>query len=435
LVPLDTRREWYRYHHLFRDLLRHELARAAPDLAAELHRRASGWHRAAGHVDEAIAHATAAGDFGEAGELIARHWRPVWNLGQRETVARWIDALPSATVMADPRLCLARGWTALFLGRFDEVEAWARAAELGRLPGPLFDGTVSVEANAALLRCTHAYFRGDVRHSIEQGRCAVALDTDEASPSRAVTRLVLALPLYFADELGAAGDLLEDALRPRPGAGWADVVISIFARLASVRADAGELDQAERAAVEAERLIDELRLDELPSANLLHVARGKLLEQRGEVPAAEAAFARAVVLARRGGRRLELAHALLLLARLKRRARQHTEARPLVREARHVLAACPDPGTLAELLARGERALQLESRRRPATGVAADPELSERELTILGLLATELSQREIGSELYISLNTVKGHARSIFRKLGVATRAEAVERGRALGLL
>jgi ATP/maltotriose-dependent transcriptional regulator MalT len=102
-------------------------------------------------------------------------------------VARWIDALPRGVVLADPRLCLARGWTSLFLGRFDEVEPWVRAAEAGTLPGPLFDGTASVEANVALLRCTHAYFRGDVRLTIEEGRRALALDSEEASPSRPVT--------------------------------------------------------------------------------------------------------------------------------------------------------------------------------------------------------------------------------------------------------
>jgi LuxR family maltose regulon positive regulatory protein len=65
----------------------------------------------------------------------------------------------------------------------------------------------------------------------------------------------------------------------------------------------------------------------------------------------------------------------------------------------------------------------------------ADLELSERELSVLRLLASELSQREIGSQLYVSLNTVKGHVRSIFRKLGVTTRADAVARGRELGLI
>jgi LuxR family maltose regulon positive regulatory protein len=90
---------------------------------------------------------------------------------------------------------------------------------------------------------------------------------------------------------------------------------------------------------------------------------------------------------------------------------------------------------LGELLARTERSLQLASAPATAPVLAADLELSERELTLLRLLASDLSQREIGSELFISLNTVKGHVKSIFRKLGVTSRADAVARGRELGLL
>jgi LuxR family maltose regulon positive regulatory protein len=111
----------------------------------------------------------------------------------------------------------------------------------------------------------------------------------------------------------------------------------------------------------------------------------------------------------------------------------YEEARALAREARQVVALCPDPGTLAEFLARTERALQLTTTRRAVP--VDDADLSERELAILRLLAGTLSQREIGSELYVSLNTVKSHTRSIFRKLGVSTRAEAVARGRELGYL
>ena len=131
--------------------------------------------------------------------------------------------------------------------------------------------------------------------------------------------------------------------------------------------------------------------------------------------------------------RLAAVSALIALARLKRRLRAYDQARAAAREARRVVASCPDPGRLAELLARTERTLQLTTTRRPAP--AADPDLSERELAILRLLAGELSQREIGSQLYVSINTVKSHTRSIFRKLGVTTRAAAVERGRDLGFL
>jgi LuxR family maltose regulon positive regulatory protein len=90
---------------------------------------------------------------------------------------------------------------------------------------------------------------------------------------------------------------------------------------------------------------------------------------------------------------------------------------------------------LGERRAKTERTLQLAPARERAGALTADPGLSERELTVLRMLASELSQREIGSELYVSLNTVKGHVRSIFRKLAVGGRAEAVARGRELDLL
>ena len=118
-----------------------------------------------------------------------------------------------------------------------------------------------------------------------------------------------------------------------------------------------------------------------------------------------------------------------------RRRRDLLAARSLVREAGNVLTACPDPGWLRDLLAKTERSLQLTAPPCRASGTPSDPDLSERELAVLRLLASDLSHREIGAELYISLNTVKFHIRNIFRKLAVSSRAEAVARGRELALL
>jgi len=435
LTSLDSRREWFSYHPLFRDLLRQELTPRSPELESELHRRASAWHREYGNVDEAIHHATAAGDFGNACDLIARHWGPVWNLGQRQTVARWVDALPSEVVLDDARICLARGWTALFLGAFAEVEPWARAAELAQLPGPFFDGTASVAAVVARLRSVHAYFEGNVRFGIEQGRLAVTLSHEADPESYGPACVVLGMNLSFGGDPKEAAGLLAAALPSLVPPRWVDARMAALGRLASIQAEAGEIEQAGRAAAEAERLVDELELHELPTTGIFHRGRGELLGLRGDVEGAEAAYTRAIVLARRGERRLDLAQALLALARLERGRRRHAEARSLIREARAVLSMCPDPGRLRQLLEKTERALQLSPTRRPASELAVDAELSERELTILRLLASDLSQREIGSELYISLNTVKGHTRSIFRKLGVSSRAEAVARGRELYLI
>ena len=124
---------------------------------------------------------------------------------------------------------------------------------------------------------------------------------------------------------------------------------------------------------------------------------------------------------------------MLAHAAFKRRRRDVTGARALAREARRALAACADAGALADA-ARGRSSARC-SWSRSARGGGADAELSEREVAVLRLLATDLSQREIGSQLFVSFNTVKSHTRTLFRKLGVTSRADAVARGRELGHL
>jgi LuxR family maltose regulon positive regulatory protein len=138
-----------------------------------------------------------------------------------------------------------------------------------------------------------------------------------------------------------------------------------------------------------------------------------------------------VELARQGVAKAEIGYALLAYAEVQHDLAHYDEARALVREARQAVETCPDPGVLVELLARGERRLRVPSpTRRPA-----GEELTDRELAVLRLLHTKLSLREIGSAQYVSINTVKSHTKSIYRKLGASSRQEAVERARELGLV
>src|SRR5262249_30327211 len=94
LVPLDTKREWYRYHHLFGELLHNEFAATDEEALPFLHRRASAWYRNAGLIVDAAHHAIAAGDVDDAVELVAGHYALFVGQGQLSTVMRWLDVLP-----------------------------------------------------------------------------------------------------------------------------------------------------------------------------------------------------------------------------------------------------------------------------------------------------------------------------------------------------
>jgi LuxR family maltose regulon positive regulatory protein len=108
LVPLDDRRKWYRYHHLFADLLRNRLRRSieAGDVAA-LHLRASAWYEREGSVSEAVSHALASGDEQYAADLVVRHWQDMFHRGDQGPLREWIEALPERVVRADPALGIA----------------------------------------------------------------------------------------------------------------------------------------------------------------------------------------------------------------------------------------------------------------------------------------------------------------------------------------
>jgi LuxR family maltose regulon positive regulatory protein len=424
VVALDDQHEWFRYHHLLRDLLRRELSRAHPELVNELHARAAAWFEREGELDAAIGHAIAAGLIEPAIELISRHWQQAWHIEPR-MVSRWLDELPAGTIERDPRLCLIRGWTSMFMGRLEEVEPMIAASErLGR--EAMCDDLGSLATKAALLRSCVAYLSGDVGRAQEM---ALIAERDPAPTARALSGMLLGMARYMRGEGEAAIEPLERARGLIAPGVLRQMQVTTLGVLACAKAEAGDLAAADQLALEAEAVIDERGFTESPTASLARAARGMIREQRGDFEGADAAYTRAALLARRDGWVIDLGHALLLHAGLRRRLKDAEGARALAREARRALACAADPGALAERLASLERTHQVKP------GRVCDAELSEREIAVLRLLGTDLSQREIGSELYVSFNTVKSHTRTLFRKLSVTSRSEAVARGRELGFV
>ena len=431
LVPLDAKRRWYRYHHLFGELLRHELEQAEPELISSLHRRAAVWLRGAGHVSEAIHHSTFAGDFTDAADLIALHWSAFLQRGQLETVVGWLDALPGAVVADDPRLCLTRAWIAVNEGRIDEIDRWIEAADRATALGAAGDDAVSLEAAAGMLRCIHEYLEGDVGGAIEAARSARELEPEEISPWRSVGCPVLGVALFWCGEPAESAATLEQAVQRARPAGNHLAVIHAHSCLAANHAERGDWETAAQLARTAIELGRERGLDDHWANAMAYVARGKAVEQQGKLEEAEVEIRRAVELSRRGAAKAEKGYALLAYAQVRHDLGQHDEARALVRKARRAVESCADPGVLVEMLARGERRLRAAGPSRSA----APEELTDRELAVLRLLPSELSLREIGSALYVSLNTVKSHSKGVYRKLGASSRDEAVERARELGLV
>jgi LuxR family maltose regulon positive regulatory protein len=443
LVPLDTRRRWYRYHHLFGELLRHELVRFEPDLVPQLHRRASAWCRDAGLIDEAIRHAASAGDVAEAGELVARHWLLATDQGHQDTVFQWLDILPASAVAADARLCLAQAMTLLSVGRPEEAPAWIEMAERTEPQGPLWDGMSSIEAEAAFAWAMVGSMNGDLGSGTAAAQRALELVEDAASFWQTALAAITGAILYLSGRGAEAVPLLEKGIATDGTAGNGMSLAYALAFRAVMHAEADELEEAERRLA---RAVDLLARDEALQEHFawyaVEAASGILHQRQGNLEVADAALERATELARRGGGLAQIAFCLVIRSSVRYRRGDRAGARQLAAEARNLVEACPDPGSLLPTrLAEAEHLLRANGAQasRPATRATDHPAvqteaLSERELAVLRLLASPLSLREIGAALYVSLNTVKTHTRALYRKLGASGRAEAVARAGQLGL-
>jgi LuxR family transcriptional regulator, maltose regulon positive regulatory protein len=428
VVPLDERRQWYRYHQLFAQLLRLQLGAREPTLVPVLHRRAAAWHQAAGNVGEAIGHASAAGDLVEAGALIARHWAAHWLGGQRATVARWLEGLADRAILADPPVALIAAWSRGFQGASkQETERWLAAAEDEGYGGVPPDGMSSQAFGAALARATLIF--DDVGRSAAAARRALELAGDQpAEFSWAGSALGQAL--YLAGQAAEARPWLEDLVSQVPASVQPYAVVTALAVLSLIAADQDDLDAASlaRGAVET---AEAHRISFEPLSGIVYLALGRALARQGELAEAEVQLGRALELFEVDSMGLHRTLALLVLASVRHGRGDLPGAQALVNQARELVEQSTDPGMLPLLLKQTEEALGS----RPRRPVQMAAPLTERELAVLRLLPTRLSTREIGRELYVSPNTVRSHVQAIYRKLQVNSRAEAVTNARQLGLL
>lgn len=424
LEPIDGAHSWYRFHQLFLDVLRNELRLTAPERIAGLHRRASDWYRDSGMVGEAIDHALAGGAHDVASDLIAATFFGEMAEGRVATVGRWLAALPDEAVEADARLALAAACHASVVGGPTEVEEWLAKAEAGASRPPLPAGLPSMEAGVAVVR--GSYSGCDVGRQLAAARRGAELCGD-GSPWHPYAVGALGFALYWAGEVDEARSVLAQSQEVMESPLASAVVLAYRALIAL---DGGDWQVGDRLSRDAAATVERHDLERLPRTGMIRFARGRALAARGLVPAAIGELDAGVALARRGPYPLELLYGLLTLAEIELSSGLAERGEDRLREAERLLDSCTDPGILA---ATAER-LRHHGEPSPSSA-ASNGELSPRELEVLRLLPSELSEAQLAQRLFVSRNTVHSHVRAIFRKLSVSSRAEAVDRARALGLL
>lgn len=422
LLPLDDHGQWYRFHHLFAHLLRVELRHREPAVLSTLHRRAFAWHREYGSIDEAVEHGLA-GSLAETSDLIATSWMDYVNLARYETILSWLDRLPADVLDAHGSLLLGKAWVLSLSGRREEAADAITAAErlVGLGDGPLLDGASSVEAGLATLRATIPW--GDVGAGYANALRAAELESPE-SPYWPIVCWALGMGHFYRGELAEAERWFTEAAESAPALEAWQIASSARSYRSFIAGEQGDIDRQSLFAQEALQIARERGIEEVVEC---HTAVGASLAAQARFEEARALLERGAGVGRKFGQPIDLTNVLLRLIPVLRALGDSESAASVIAEARALVDSCPDPGILAERL----QVLEHPPRTPPRPGA----ELSERELVVLRMLNGPLSARQIGRELYLSHNTINSHTRSIYRKLGVTSRDQALRRARELGLV
>jgi LuxR family transcriptional regulator, maltose regulon positive regulatory protein len=425
LVPLDARGEWYRYHHLFRDLLRRELSENDADLVPELARRAGDWFEQHGDPESALDFALAAGDTDRAARILASIALPAACNGRSATAAGWLSRFDDAKLLERyPAVALQGARIHVMRGATLVAERWLAAAERSAVADP------SLAPRLAVLRA--AMCRDGVGTMLSDARSAVAglAGDDQWLP---LALLVYAAAHVMLGDNERADELLADAVAgaKRDGLGETEVVAASQRMLISEEAHEHASVDAQAAALSDLRATRGFETSAPCAIEFAASARSRL--RRGNWEEARTLLDRALRLTPSltdavpwlsVQTRLELANAFVAL-------RDHASAQVLLCEIDDILERRPDLGVLVERV----EALRASLAALPSGEPGRNPGLTGAELRLLPFLTTHLSFREIGERLYLSRNTIKTQAISVYRKLGVSTRSDAMDRALSLGLV
>lgn len=392
VIPLDNERKWYRYHHLFADLLRKRLQVSLDGSGiAELHKRASDWYENNEFEMEAFRHAVESDDIDRTARLLEGKGMPLHLRGASGISLNWLGTLPIAELDARPALWVMYGSALLIAGKLTGVEHKLLAAEAA-LSGAVQD--VRVRDLIGLIAAT---------------RATLASLVLTGNPDGAERKLQVA-------EAGMQNRGLEDKT---------DELVGLIAPASDVEISGNR--EIEKVIVQSRRALAYLRPDNIPVRTAAAWMLGVACQRRGDYTSAREAYNEVITNCLMMGHQLMAVMAMIGQGQIDEAENRTGSAEERYQEALRLGGDLPLPA-IREAQVGLERV-----RKREMKSSLVEP-LSQREIEVLELIAKGLSNREIGEKLFLALDTVKGHNRRIFEKLQVQRRTEAIARARELNL-
>jgi LuxR family transcriptional regulator, maltose regulon positive regulatory protein len=430
LIPLDRRREWYRYHALFREFLLGEQRRTEPDVIPKLHLRAADWYESNGSPALALEHLLNTTERDRCVQLATALALPTYQAGQMSTLQRWLSALGASAIEAYPPLAVLAGWVAVLTGQTTEAQRWAAVLDAASFDLVPADGSASFDSARAMLRSIMCAAGPD--QAMTDATFAVAQEPPW-SVWRDQALCLCAEAHLLTGDVDRAGVLFAEAAATAATNANADALVLSEAELALLAIDRGRWAEAAEHLDVALAVIDEHRMYDYAICVLAFAVAARLAVHRGDLGEANRQLTQAM------RARPSCTFALpylavrlrLQLAKVSWAIADQTTARHLLREIDDILVHRPALGALVEEVSEFRRSLATSA----TVGATGGSPLTPAELRLLPYLQTHLTIREIGERLFVSRNTVSSEVSSIYRKLGVSSRSDAVQQATTTGLL
>lgn len=295
LIPLDERRHWYRYHHLFADVLRLHLVAEQPELVPALHRQASAWYERNGSVNDAIRHALVAEDFERAATLIERSVPQMRQHRQEATLLSWFRTLPDEIFQYRPVLNVHYVGTLLQNGYIDpgesrlrDVERWLRTP-VDRLAPPIVvdeEEFQRLPGSVAMYQAGIALVQGDVTKTIHYAQQVLELAGETDDFLRGAASSLLGLAFWAGGDLEAAHQIYAEGMAHLHKVGFISDVIGGSVTLADIRIAQGRLGEAMGTYQSGLRLATEPGTPARRGAADMHVGMSELYRERNDLHAA-----------------------------------------------------------------------------------------------------------------------------------------------------